>query len=388
MLRQGGGTADLPRHRKARIVIPLVDLRAQAHSLGDELEAAAARVLRSGQYALGEEVAAFEQRFAAYCGTEHAVAVSSGTAALHLALLAAGVQPGDEVVTTPMTFVATVAAILMAGARPVFADIERDTRTLDPDQVSRVLTERTRVILPVHLHGGMADMRAILGIAEAHGLTVIEDAAQAHGAEYHGRRAGSLGDLGCFSFYPGKNLGACGEGGAVVTASSDLAAKLRMLRDWGQSKKYQHLIKGFNYRMDAIQGAILAVKLGHLEGWTEARRRHAGHYGRCLADAGFGLPCERPGTRHVYHAYAIELPNRALAAERLSHRGIATGMHYPIPVHLQPAYADLGYRAGDFPVAETFAANTLSLPLYPELEPRQVEEVTRELCAERIAACA
>ena len=363
-------------------MIPLVDLQAQNGALASDLEAACARVLRSGRYVLGEEVEAFEADFARYCGTRHAVAVSTGTAALHIALLAAGIGPGDEVITTPMTFVATVAAIQLTGAQAVLADIEPGTRTLDPKAVERVLTARTRAILPVHLHGGMADMTALLALADANGLVVIEDAAQAHGAEHQGRRAGSLGDIGCFSFYPGKNLGACGEGGAVVTDSNDLATRLRMLRDWGQSEKYHHVIKGLNYRMDALQGAILAVKLKHLENWTEARRRHASHYTALLVDSGLVLPKERQGTRHVYHAYAVELAERDATAARLAANGIGSGMHYPIPVHLQPAYADLGHVRGDFPIAEQFATSTLSLPLYPEMTETMVEAVVSVLATE------
>ncbi len=364
-------------------MIPLLDLQAQNRGLAEELEAAFARVLRSGRYVLGEEVERFETAFATHCGTSHAVAVSSGTAALHLALLAAGVGPGDEVITTAMTFVATVAAIQQVGARPVLVDIDPLTRTLEPRSVDRAVTGRTKAILPVHLHGGMADMEAIAGIAEAYGLTVIEDAAQAHGAEYFGRRAGSLGDLGCFSFYPGKNLGACGEGGAVVTDDADLAATLRMLRDWGQSEKYRHVVKGFNYRMDAIQGAILAVKLAHLDRWTEARRGHAAHYRELLAGSGIALPHEAAGCRHVFHVFAVEVDDRDHARDQLAGAGIATGIHYPAPVHLQPAYRDLGHRRGAFPGAERFAGATLSLPLYPELRPDQVERIAEAVLAVR-----
>ncbi len=366
-------------------MIPLVDLKAQNRSLAPELEAAFKRVLHSGQFVLGEEVTAFEMSFAAYCGTRYAVAVNSGTSAIHLALLAAGIEPGDEVITTPMTFVATVAAVLYAGARPVLVDIEPTSRTLDPAAIEGVIGPRTKAIMPVHLHGGMADMRAISEIADANGLRVIEDAAQAHGAEQSGRRAGSIGDLGCFSFYPGKNLGACGEGGAVVTDDPGLAEVLRTLRDWGQRGKYNHVLKGFNYRMETLQAALLAVKLPHLEGWTEARRRHAGRYTELLTDAGIRLPSQAPDTRHVYHAYAVELADRDATQERLARSGIATGIHYPVPVHLQPAYADLGYRRGDFPVAERFARSTLSLPLYPELRPDQIEFVAGQLCLEPVA---
>lgn len=366
-------------------MVPLVDLKAQNLALAPELEAAFARVLRSGQFVLGEEVEAFEAAFARHCGARFAVAVNSGTSALHLALLAAGVQPGDEVITTPTTFVATVAAVLYAGARPVLVDIDPRSRTLDPARIERALTPRTRAILPVHLHGGTAEMEPIMAIADARGLAVIEDAAQAHGAEHRGRRAGSIGDLGCFSFYPGKNLGACGEGGCVVTDSADRAAKVRMLRDWGQAGRYNHVLKGFNYRMESLQAALLAVKLPHLERWTEARRRHAARYNALLDGTGIPTPREAPGSRHVY---AVKLDDRDAARERLARAGIATGLHYPAPVHLQPAYADLGYRRGDFPAAERFAARTLSLPLYPELRPEQIEHAVEALLAATVDGAA
>ena len=369
-------------------MIPLVDIQAQNRALAPDLERAFARVLDSGRFVLGEEVEAFEEQFAAYCGTRHAIAVSSGTSALHMALLAAGIGPGDEVITTPMTFVATVAAILYAGARPVLVDIDPVSRTIDAAEIERVLTPRSKAIMPVHLHGGMADMAAIATLADTYGLVVIEDAAQAHGAEQNGRRAGSIGVMGCFSFYPGKNLGACGEGGAVVTNNAEHADTVRTLRDWGQRGKYNHVIHGFNYRMEAIQAALLSVKLPYLERWTEARRQHAAHYGDLLRDSGIGLPAEARGTRHVFHAYAVELSDRDSTQQHLQRAGIATGIHYPVPVHLQPAYASLGYRRGDFPVAERFARSTLSLPLYPELQREQVERVVHALCTGPVLACA
>ena len=333
------------------------------------------RVLESGSYVLGQSVEAFEQEFAAYCGTRHAVAVNSGTSALHLALLAAGIGAEDEVVTVPMTFVATVAAILYAGATPRFVDVEPDTLTMDAAALEGAITPRTKAIIPVHLHGRMAEMDRILEIARARGLIVIEDAAQAHGAEYGGRRAGSLGDLGCFSFYPGKNLGACGEGGAIVTDSADMAQKMRILRDWGQAERYHHVLRGFNYRMDSIQGAVLAVKLRHLEDWTEARRRVALHYDALLAGTAVGRPAAAEGREHVWHVYAVRTRERDRVRQRLGECGIATGIHYPIPVHMQPAYADLGYGPGSFPISESFAAETLSLPLFPELTRGQIELV-------------
>jgi dTDP-4-amino-4,6-dideoxygalactose transaminase len=356
-------------------VIPFVDLKAQYTSIKAEIDAAVLRTLETTQFILGSEVAAFEQAFARYCGAEHAIGVNSGTSALHLALLAAGVGPGDEVITVPNTFVATVAAIEYCGARAVFVDIEARYFNLDPERLESAITPRTKAILPVHLYGQTADMDPILRIARGHGIAVIEDACQAHGAEYKGRRAGSIGDLGCFSFYPGKNLGAYGEGGAVVTSNPEFAAKIRMLRDWGQKSKYNHVLKGFNYRLEGIQGAILNVKLKYLEQWTESRRDHASLYDRLL-DGAAATPEARPGSRHVYHVYAIRSENRAELQSELTAQGIQTGIHYPIPVHLMEAYRELGYGEGSFPEAEKAAREVLSLPMYPELSAEQIRTVT------------
>lgn len=357
-------------------MIPLLDLGAQYEQIGAELETAVVSVLRSGRYILGEEVANFERSFADYCGSRHAVAVNTGTSALHLSLLAAGIGRGDEVITTPFTFVATVAAILYAGARPVFVDIDPETMTLDPNRVEAAISPATKAIVPVHLYGQMADMDPLLMLADRHGLVVIEDACQAHGAEYHGRRAGSMGLAGCFSFYPGKNLGACGEGGMLVTDSEAVATAARCLRDWGQQERYHHVAKGFNYRMDAIQGAVLSVKLKHLETWTELRRAHARSYDRLLGGINYiQLPTEKRGRRHVYHVYAVRSPDRDMLQQALAAEGVQTGLHYPIPVHLQRAYTDLGYRRGDFPHAERAAREVVSLPIYPELSQAQIEQV-------------
>jgi dTDP-4-amino-4,6-dideoxygalactose transaminase/acetyltransferase-like isoleucine patch superfamily enzyme len=347
--------------------VPFVDLKAQYRQIRPEIQDALNRVLDGGAYVLGEEVAAFEQEFAAYSGGAFGIALNSGTSALHLALLAAGIGPGDEVITVPFTFVATVAAVLYTGARPVLVDIDPRSLTLDVAQLERAVGPRTKAILPVHLYGQPADMDPIRAIARRHGLVVIEDAAQAHGAEYKGRRAGSLGDLGCFSFYPGKNLGAYGEGGLVVTDNPEYARTIRMLRDWGQERKYHHVLKGYNFRMEGFQGAILRVKLRRLEAWTEARRAHAARYDRLLADAPLRTPAAMADTRHVYHVYAVRSDRRDGLQESLLSAGVQTGIHYPIPVHLQPAYADLGYGAGDFPEAERAAREVLSLPMYPEL---------------------
>ena len=358
-------------------MIPFVDLPAQYQAIKPEIDDAVLRVLDRAQFVLGPEVAAFEREFAAYCATTDAVAVNSGTSALHLALLAAGVGPGDEVITVPFTFVATVATIEYTGATPVLVDVDPIHLTMDPAAVEARISPRTRAIVPVHLYGQAADMDPILVLARARGLVVIEDAAQAHGAEYHGRRCGSMGDIGAFSFYPGKNLGACGEGGAAVTSHPKYARTMRMLRDWGAEKKYEHRFKGFNYRMEALQGAILRVKLRHLEAWTEARRSRAALYNRLLSSAPIDRPGVRPGARHVYHVYTVRVQaeQRARVAEALASQGIQTGIHYPVPVHLQPAYADLGHSPGAFPESERAAREVLSLPIYPELTEAQVATV-------------
>lgn len=348
-------------------MIPLVDLKAQYRSIKPEIDSAIGRVLESGQFVLGEDVAAFEQEFAAFSGATQGIAVNSGTSALHLALLAAGVGRDDEVITVPFTFVATVAAIRYTGAKPVFIDIEPRSFTMDVARLEAAVTTRTRAIVPVHLYGQPADMDPIMSIARRHNLVVIEDAAQAHGAEYKGRRVGGIGDLGCFSFYPGKNLGAYGEGGLVTTSSLTYARALRMLRDWGEESRYHHVVQGFNYRMDAIQGAILRVKLRHLPAWTERRQAHAARYDDLLRGASVDRPTTLKDRRHVYHLYVIRTRRRTELQDALRARGIGTGIHYPIPVHLQKAHADLGYGAGDFTCAEEAAAEVLSLPLYPEL---------------------
>ena len=331
-------------------MIPLVDLRAQYYAIKREIHEAIDEVLESGQFALGPPVTAFEEAFASYCGTAEAVGVNSGTSALHLALLAAGVGPGDEVITVPFTFVASIAAIEYAGARPVFVDVDPDHYTMDPARLQAAMSPRTKAIMPVHLYGQPADMDPILEIAGRRGIPVIEDACQAHGAEYHGRRCGSIGRLGCFSFYPGKNLGAYGEGGAVVTNDAALASRVRLLRAWGEETRYQHDYRGFNYRMDGIQGAVLGVKLRHLEQWTEARRSHAATTGACstgpppwrrvfvptCGTSSTCTSCDSPPRREIWRA-------------KLAEAGVQTGVHYPIPLHLQPAYRDLGTWRATFP---------------------------------------
>ena len=357
------------------IKVPYLDLKAQYRSIRGEIEAAISRVLDSCQFVLGPEVSEFEKAFGAYCGTSECVALNSGTSALHLALLAAGIGPGDEVITTPFTFVASVAAILYAGARPVLVDIEPRTLTLDPSKIEAAITARTKAILPVHLYGHPADMDPIVELGRRHNLIVIEDAAQAHGARYKGVPVGSIGHMACFSFYPGKNLGAYGEGGAVTTNNSEYARTVRMLRDWGQDRKYHHLLRGYNYRMEGFQGAVLGVKLRHLEQWTEARRHLVLQYNHLLSDCELELPTELPGMRHVYHVYTIRSKERDRLQKVLADDGIQTGIHYPVPVHLQPAYADLGSGPKSFPEAEAAARQVLSLPLYPELSSEALTQV-------------
>jgi dTDP-4-amino-4,6-dideoxygalactose transaminase len=356
-------------------LIPFIDLKAQYRSIKHEIDAAVSSVLESSQFVLGHEVECFEKEFADYCQARHAIGVNSGTSALHLALLAAGIGAGDEVITVTFTFVATAAAIVYTGARPVFVDIDPRSLTMDVEQIKSAITPRTKAILPVHLYGQPADMDPILEIARRHNLIVIEDAAQAHGAEYKGKRVGSIGDIGCFSFYPGKNLGAYGEGGGVTTNNEGYAKTVRTLRDWGQTRKYHHDLKGFNYRMEGIQGAVLRVKLQHLEAWTEARRAHAANYNELLTNGIVQTPQAISYSRHVFHVYAIRALQRELLQQKLTARGIQTAIHYPIPVHLQEAYADLGYKKGDFPCSEKLAREVLSLPMFAELSGTQQQEV-------------
>ena len=358
---------------KARV--PFLDLRGMNAAISGRIEEAAIRVLRSGRYVLGPEVAAFEEEFSSYVGTKFCVAVNSGTSALHLSLLASGVGPGCEVLTTPLSFIATVSAVHYSGARAVFVDVDSDTFTIDSGLLESAITERTRAILPVHLYGQPAEMHSILEIAARRGIPVIEDACQAHGASYGGRRAGALGSLGCFSFYPSKNLGACGEGGAVTTDDEGLARTLRMLRDWGQSAKYRHDLKGFNYRMDELQAAILRVKLQHLDEWNEMRRRLASLYRRLLRGSEVQLQEEVPPSRSVYHLVAARLKDRDVVRQRLEEQGVETGIHYPQPLHRVDAFKDLGYSAFSYPVAEAIAADELSLPIYPGLREEEVETV-------------
>ncbi len=359
--------------------IPLLDLRAEYHELKSEIDAAVGRVLESGQFILGKEVAGLEKEFAAYCDVEHAIGVNSGTSALHLALLAAGIKAGDEVITVPFTFCATAASIGYVGAVPVYVDIDPRTFNMDVTRLEAAITERTRAILAVHLYGQPADMDPILEIAARHKLLVIEDVAQAHGAEYKGRRAGSMGDIGCFSFYPTKNLGAAGEGGMATTNNSEYARTIGMLRNWGEEKRYYPVLKGYNYRLPAIQAAILRVKLRRLDQWIDARRAVAAEYDRLLEDAKVVRPASLANVRHVYCLYTIQVDERGRLQKELEDSGIQTAVHYPLAIHLMPAYADARYKAGDFPVAEACAHRVLSLPLYPQMTEYQVERVASEI---------
>jgi dTDP-4-amino-4,6-dideoxygalactose transaminase len=350
-------------------------LSRQYTAIKNEIDMAIAGVLATGRFILGDNVVAFEQEFAAYCGVEHAVGVGSGTEALHLALLALDIGAGDEVITVPHTAVATVAAIELAGADPVLVDVEPATMTMDPIEVEAKITSRTRAILPVHLYGHPAHLAALGAIAARHGLLVVEDCAQAHGAEYEGRRVGGFGHVGCFSFYPTKNLGAYGDGGMVVTNDAALARKLRLLREYGWQERYVSSQRGgTNSRLDELQAAILRVKLRHLEEWTAARRALAAHYGALLAYSGVSAPAEAVNVRHVYHLYVIRSLQRDALQAYLRGHGVATSIHYPTPVHLQPGYADLARGSGSFPVCERLAEEILSLPMFPELTTAEVEQ--------------
>jgi dTDP-4-amino-4,6-dideoxygalactose transaminase len=362
------------------VPVPFLDLKAQYQPLREEVLFALRDVADSTAFVLGPKVTAFEEAFAHYTGVKHCVAVNSGTSALHLALLGADVGPGDEVITVPMTFIATSWAISYCGARPVFVDVDRLTCTMDVREVVRCITPRTKAILPVHLYGQPADLEPLLDIARQKGIALIEDAAQAHGAQYRGRPIGSWGVSGCFSFYPGKNLGAYGEGGAVVTNDDGLARRFRALRDHAQAQRYHHEEIGFNYRMDAFQGAVLNIKLKHIEAWTERRRALAERYRVLLADLPLELPAEGPSCRHVWHLFVVRHPERDRLRTALENDAIQTGLHYPVPLHLQKAYANLNYSEGSFPVAEQIGRHCLSLPLFPEMSHAQQDAVVASLC--------
>jgi dTDP-4-amino-4,6-dideoxygalactose transaminase len=355
--------------------VPLLDLKAEYAGLRDEVLAALDRVCQKSAFVLGEKVDQFEREFAEFCGVKHCVAVSSGTAALHLGLLALGVQPGDEVITSPNTFLATAEAITYCGARPVFVDIDPATANLNPDLVERAVTPRTRAILPIHLYGRPADMDAIRAVADANKLHVLEDAAQAAAARYRGQRVGGIGDAAAFSFYPTKNLGAYGEGGALTTNDDQVAKYARAARSHGQTARYEHEFVGFNYRMQGFQGAILRIKLRLLDRWTERRREIAGEYRRILANARLTIPVDSPQDECVYHQFVIYVKTRNSVISQLAAREIETAIHYPKPLHLQPAYSSLGYPRCSFPQAERACEHVLSLPVYPGMSDEQVTYV-------------
>jgi len=364
--------------------IPLLDLRAEYEPLKERILAVIAEVLDGMQLYQGRYVKELEERFAAYCGTRHAVGVGSGTEALMVALWASGVGPGDEVIVPSLTFIATPAAVAFLGARPVFVDVDAETCTMDVRQAEAAVTPRTKAVVPVHLYGQTADMERIVALARRRGLRVIEDACQAVGAEYGGRRAGSLGDAAAFSFVFTKNLKAYGDAGMVTTDDEVLARRIAMLRDHGRADKYTHPVLGLNCRLDEIQAAIVCLKMDYVEGWTEGRRRNAAFYTRTLAEGALGLPCERPGGRHVYHQYVVRSARRDALAHHLSHHGIATGVHYPLPCHLQEWCLPYGGGPGSLPVSESLSREVLSLPVYPELTAEQRERVASavmEFCA-------
>jgi dTDP-4-amino-4,6-dideoxygalactose transaminase len=361
--------------------IPLVDLKAQYAQIGPAIDAAIRRVVESAEFIMGPDVGAFEAAYASFCGAQACVGVSSGTSALELALRAFGVGPGDEVITVAHTFIATAEAISAVGARPVFVDIDPNTYTLDPQEIAHAVTERTRAVIPVHIYGQPADMDRINAAAKAYGLVVIEDAAQAHGATWHGRRAGVLADAACFSFYPGKNLGAYGDAGAVVTDRDDIAAHVSSLRNHGRRSKYLHDQVGFGDRLDTLQAAILRAKLPYLEQWIERRKALAKRYSALLSENEVTLPVQREAADSAWHLYIIRTGVRDALLRHLNAEGIGAGVHYPVPLHLQPAYAHLGYKCGDLPVTEAVADSCLSLPLYPEMTHEQQDRVVSVISA-------
>lgn len=356
--------------------VPFVDLKPQFREVEHEVLPMVREAMENAAYIGGPQVTGFEAEFGNFCGSKYCVGVNSGTDALRFALIAAGVGPGDEVITVPHTFIATTEAISQVGAKPVFVDIDLETYNMDVSKIAGAITPRTRAIVPVHIYGQPADMDPISEVAHKNDLVVIEDACQAHGALYKGKRAGSMGLTGCFSFYPGKNLGAYGEAGAVVTHSEDMARKIRMIRDHGQAKKYYHDMEGYNGRLDAIQAGVLRIKLRRLEAWNQSRRQNAAHYNELLSRIkGVTVPVEPDGYRHVYHLYVILADDRDLLQKCLDKKGVSTGLHYPVPLHLQKAYANQGHKEGDFPVTESVARRVLSLPMFPELAKEQVEYV-------------
>jgi dTDP-4-amino-4,6-dideoxygalactose transaminase len=361
--------------------VPLVDLKRQYQSIKEEINSAISSVLESGKFIMGENVKKFEDDFARYIGTKHAIGVASGTDALMLALKALGVRGGDEVITVSFTFISTVDSIIRNGAYPIFIDINLEDYTMNTSQVERAITKRTKALLPVHLYGYPVDMDPLLEVADKHGLYIVEDAAQAHGAEYKGRKVGSIGHVSCFSFYPSKNLGAYGDGGMVVTNDDEVAEKVRMLREYGQKNKYHHLMLGYNSRLDEIQAAILRVKLKYLDIWNEKRRKNAKLYNELLSDVSdmVHLPVEAKGRKHVYHLYVIRTSQREKLREFLSLNGISTGIHYPIPVHKEPSYANLIEDKVKLPITEQVSNEVLSLPMFAELTEDEIQFICNNI---------
>ncbi len=358
-------------------MIPFVDLKSQYQSIKGEIDSAILRVLDNSSFILGYEVEEFESAFADYVDARFCVGVSNGTAAVQLAVMACGIGAGDEVIVPANTFFATAEGVSTAGATPVFVDADPVSYCIDVEKIEAAITERTRAIMPVHLYGQSADLDPIIEIAKRRDLLVIEDAAQAHGSEYKSKRVGALGHAGCFSFYPGKNLGAYGEAGAVVTNDENIARKVRLLRDHGSERKYHHDIVGYNFRMEGMQGAVLGVKLKHLDDWNQLRREHAAQYEQLLKDSSLILPREMNYARHVYHLYVVQCESRDALQTSLNDSGVQSGIHYPIPIHMQPAYAFMGHKQGDFPEAEKQARHVLSLPMFPELNDQQIERVVQ-----------
>jgi dTDP-4-amino-4,6-dideoxygalactose transaminase len=359
--------------------VAFVDLYQQHQAIEEELVEVFRRVLRKSSFILGPEVVAFEKEFAAYVGASDCIAVNNGTTALQLVLAGLGIGPGDEVITVANTFIATAEAISAVGARPVFVDVDPVSYTMDPQLVEAAITPNTKALLPVHLYGQAADVDALLEIARRHNLHLVEDACQAHGATYKGRKAGSLGVAGCFSFYPGKNLGCLGEGGAVVTSNPELAQRMRMLRDHGSVKKYEHSLPGYNFRLEGLQGGFLSVKLRHLDRWNARRREVAKLYHELLSETSLGLPVEMGWGEHVYHLYVIQADDREALRNALNAAGVECGLHYPVPLHLQAAYANLGYEKGSFPVSEHLSSHILSLPMHPFITDEEVKRVASVL---------
>jgi dTDP-4-amino-4,6-dideoxygalactose transaminase len=359
--------------------VPYLDLQTQYDALRSEVMTALEEICKSTRFAQGPATADFEAKFAAYCGVDHCVSLNSGTSALHLALHCLNVGPRDEVITVSMTFIATAWAISYVGARPVFVDVDPVRRTLDPEKLEAAISPRTKAIIPVHLYGMPAEMDAIIAIAERHGLPVIEDAAQAHGAKLRGTRVGQFGKIACFSFYPGKNLGAYGEGGALITNDASIAQRAHSLRDHAQSQKYFHDEIGYNYRMDSFQAAVLSIKLKHLDEWNTARGDRARYYAELLKDSSYKLPAHLSDSECVWHCYVIETPERDRVRSALQDVGIQTAVNYPVPIHLQKAYAHLDYRSGDLPMTEALCERCLSLPIYPELSKERMSRVASAL---------